>query len=140
LQLNGKVVGLITVRTIHKNVYQKHHLYILKTVGDFIVIAIARDKGISGTSIRLEPKQKTWQICPPEKLPLASRKILAQLSPREKEVLFFMISGLSNKAIAEKLFVSAGTIKTHTLNIYQKLEVGNRTAAIIKAVELGWFF
>lgn len=140
LQLNGKVVGLITVRTIHKNVYQRHHLYILKTVGDFIVRAIAREKGVAGTGIRPEPRQKTWQFSPPEKLHLASRKLLAELSQREKEVLFFMISGLSNKAIADKLFVSAGTIKTHTLNIYRKLDVSNRTAAIIKAVELGWFF
>jgi DNA-binding NarL/FixJ family response regulator len=50
-----------------------------------------------------------------------------------------MVSGLPNKTIAEKLFVSPGTIKTHTLNIYQKLDVGNRTSAIMKAIELNWF-
>jgi ATP/maltotriose-dependent transcriptional regulator MalT len=50
-----------------------------------------------------------------------------------------MISGLSNKCIAEKLFVSAGTVKTHTLNIYNKMDVSNRTSAIMKAIELNWF-
>ena len=43
------------------------------------------------------------------------------------------------KAIAEKLFVSPGTIKTHTLSIYQKMEVSNRTSASLKAIELNWF-
>jgi LuxR family maltose regulon positive regulatory protein len=47
---------------------------------------------------------------------------------------------LSNKELAKKLFVSPTTIKTHTLNIYQKMDVVNRTSAILKALEWGWFF
>lgn len=137
LSYDGKVIGLITVRTIHKNVYQQHHLFILKTVGDFIVRCIAQEKGLAES--KPAPRQKIWKLSAPEKLTPASRKLLYQLSEREREVLFFLISGLPNKAIAENLFVSAGTIKTHTLNIYRKMEVSNRTAAIIKAVELGWF-
>ena len=42
--------------------------------------------------------------------------------------------------MAEKLFVSPATVKTHTLSIYQKMDVANRTAAILKAVEWGWVF
>jgi len=49
-----------------------------------------------------------------------------------------LATGLPNKAIAEKLFVSPGTIKTHTLNLYLKMDVANRTSAIMKAVEWGW--
>jgi len=139
LHMNNKVAGLITVRTIHKNVYQKHHLYILKTLGQFVIrsLALAEEKG--KPSLKSEATQKSWHWCPGEKLSLKSKKLLSVLTEREKEVLFMLVSGSSNKVIAEKLFVSVGTIKTHTLNIYQKLQVGNRTSAIMKAIELNWF-
>lgn len=54
------------------------------------------------------------------------------LSPREIEVLNLISSGLSNKEIAEKLFVSLSTVKTHINNIYKILEVKNRREAIEK--------
>lgn len=138
LKLNDTVVGLITVRTIHKNVYQQHHLYILKTVGNFVVRALELAK-ISKPAVKNEGKEKEWHWCNFEQLSPKSKKALAVLTEREKEVLFLLLTSLPNKLIAQKLFVSAGTIKTHTLNIYQKLDVDNRTSAILKAVEWGWF-
>lgn len=137
LKLNNKVVGLITVRTIHKNVYQPHHLHILRTVGNFIVrtLALAR---ISSSSHQKGGVQKQWHWCNTSELTPSSRRTLSSLTDREREVLLLLVTGLPNKVIAEKLFVSAATIKTHTLNIYQKMEVSNRTSAIIKAMELGW--
>ncbi len=54
------------------------------------------------------------------------------LSPREIEVMELIYSGISNKEIAEKLFVSLSTIKTHINNIYKILEVKNRREAIEK--------
>lgn len=59
------------------------------------------------------------------------------ISKREFEVLLQMNKGFSNQQIAEALFVSTNTIKTHTSKIFEKLEVKNRTQAIIKAKELG---
>lgn len=59
------------------------------------------------------------------------------LSPREAEVLACLAEGLTNPQIAEKLFVSQNTIKTHTANLYVKLDVPNRTAAVAKAKALG---
>ena len=73
-----------------------------------------------------------------EQLPSRSKKIFQLLTEREKEVLFLLVTGLPNKVIAKKFFVSDGTVKTHTLHIYQKMDVGNRSSAILKAVELGW--
>ncbi|OJJ17876.1 hypothetical protein BKI52_28885 [marine bacterium AO1-C] len=58
------------------------------------------------------------------------------LSQRELEVLTFIAEGHSNQEIAEKLFVSINTIKTHTANIYSKLGVRRRTQAVSKAKEL----
>lgn len=138
LKLNDKVVGLVVVRTIHKNVYQQHHLYILKTVGNFVVRALELAKMQAKPFVKPEGTQKEWRWCNIEQLPSRSKKELDRLTEREKGVLFLLVSGLPNKSIAEKLFVSAGTIKTHTLNIYQKLDVANRTSAILKAIEYGW--
>jgi DNA-binding CsgD family transcriptional regulator len=138
LKLNDKIVGLVVVRTIHKNVFQPHHLYILKTVGNFVVRALELAR-MSGTPfVQGTGRTKEWRWNNIEQLPGKSKKQLAMLTEREKDVLFLLVSGLPNKTIGEKLFISAGTVKTHTLHIYQKMEVGNRSSAILKAVELGW--
>ncbi len=60
-----------------------------------------------------------------------------RLSTRELEVLQLMADGLSNRQIAERLFVSLNTIKTHTSNLFLKMEVERRTQAIEMAKRLG---
>jgi ATP/maltotriose-dependent transcriptional regulator MalT len=59
------------------------------------------------------------------------------LSAREREILGLLATGKTNPQIAAQLTIGAGTVKTHTLNIYHKLEVENRTQAIVRAQELG---
>ena len=140
LKLHNKVVGLITVRTIRKNMYQQHHLYILKTVGNFIVRALELANISSKPFVKTEGTTKEWRWRSEDDLLPASKKALKLLTEREKEVLFLLVTGLPNKSLAKKLFVSATTIKTHTLNIYKKMDVVNRTSAILKAMEWGWFF
>jgi DNA-binding NarL/FixJ family response regulator len=56
------------------------------------------------------------------------------LTEREKEVLQLVAQGLSNKAIAEALNLSAGTVKVHVSNILSKLNVSSRTAASVLAL------
>jgi len=58
------------------------------------------------------------------------------ISPREYEVLELMSQGLSNQEIADKLFISLSTVKTHSANLYLKLDVKRRTQAVQKAKEL----
>lgn len=58
------------------------------------------------------------------------------LSKRELEVLQLMAEGLSNHQIAERLFVSLNTIKTHSGKVFEKLEVQRRTQAVDKAKKL----
>ena len=60
----------------------------------------------------------------------------AGLSNREIDTLKQMADDLSNQEIADKLFISLNTVKTHVKNIYLKLEADNRTKAIAKAKEL----
>jgi LuxR family maltose regulon positive regulatory protein len=59
------------------------------------------------------------------------------LSTREIDTLKLISSDLSNQEIADKLYISLNTVKTHLKNIYLKLEVGNRAKAVAKAKELG---
>lgn len=59
-----------------------------------------------------------------------------RISSRELEVLKLMAEGLSNQEIAGRLFVSLNTIKTHTSNLFLKLEAERRTQAIEKAKRL----
>ena len=58
------------------------------------------------------------------------------LSKRELEVLQLMADGLSNQEIASKLFLSLNTIKTHSAQIFEKMEVKRRTQAIDMAKRL----
>src|SRR5678816_1519174 len=58
------------------------------------------------------------------------------ISKREYEVLELIALGLSNQEIAEKLFVSTSTVKTHVSNVHAKLDARRRTQAIQRAKEL----
>ncbi len=65
-----------------------------------------------------------------------NRKLAEPLSERELEVLRLIAEGLSNRDIADKLFLSVGTVKVHTRNIYGKLNVSSRAQAILQAQRL----
>jgi two-component system, NarL family, response regulator LiaR len=58
------------------------------------------------------------------------------ISKREYEVLELIASGLSNQEIADKLFVSLNTIKTHSASLFVKLDAKRRTQAIQRAKEM----
>jgi DNA-binding NarL/FixJ family response regulator len=60
-----------------------------------------------------------------------------ELSPREREVLAVAARGLSNKEIALELAIGEATVKTHLLHAFAKLQVQDRTAAVLRAMELG---
>ena len=57
------------------------------------------------------------------------------LPEREREVLALMVDGLSNQEIADRLFLSLGTVKFHAGNIYSKLGVDSRVAAVTMAIQ-----
>ena len=59
------------------------------------------------------------------------------LTPREHEILGLIAAGLSNREIAEKLFVSENTVKTHSSRLFQKMCVSRRTQAVQRGKELG---
>jgi len=63
----------------------------------------------------------------------------AVLTNRELEVLVLAAKGMSNKDIAEKLYLSVRTVQGHLARIFDKLVVGSRTEAILKGLKEGWF-
>lgn len=70
--------------------------------------------------------------------PATDASSFSGLSIRELEVLNLMAQGLGNRDIADHLIISEKTVKTHVSHILRKLEVSNRTSAIVKASEEGW--
>lgn len=68
------------------------------------------------------------------------RKPLHTLTRRECEVLQLMTDGKSNRAIGEILFISEKTVKNHVSNILQKMNVDDRTQAVVEAIKNGWVY
>lgn len=67
------------------------------------------------------------------------RTVCDILSPRELDVLEWVVRGCSNKQIARELCIDETTVKTHLHRIFEKLDVRDRTQAAIHALQRGWF-
>lgn len=67
----------------------------------------------------------------------AARVAALGLTPRELDILDALAAGLSNKEIAERLFVSENTVKTHAARLFSKLSAKRRTQAVQLAKEAG---
>src|SRR5665648_862250 len=93
--------------------------------------------GIYPTDVPLGPPAQSRRALAPGAAPMTSvedRALLARfetLTDRETEILRQIASGLPNKVIGAKLFITEKTIKTHANKIYRKLEVGNRLQAVL---------
>ncbi len=69
--------------------------------------------------------------------PTPGDALVEPLTARELEVLCLLAEGLSNREIAQQLYLSPNTVRVHTFHIYGKLEVKNRTQAVARARALG---
>lgn len=75
--------------------------------------------------------QKNVMLVPPEATNY-------DLSPREKEILSYMLAGFNFKAIASKMFISYETVRSHVKRIYKKLHVVSKAEAVLKATQQGF--
>lgn len=99
-------------------------------LGIWLALKLTKPKTILIEKEVLSEKSETFVINEKEIIRL-------NISKRELEVLQLMSEGLSNQEIAERLFVSLNTIKTHNARLFGKLEVKRRTQAIEIAKKLG---
>jgi two-component system, NarL family, response regulator len=60
------------------------------------------------------------------------------LTKREREILSLLAAGKSNQEVAEILYISTGTVRVHMHAILQKLDVKDRTQAVVLAMQKGW--
>jgi LuxR family maltose regulon positive regulatory protein len=97
-------------------------VYRMKSASKVMIPALLIDK----LKLAIEKKAKF-------KIPLVE----TELSGRELETLKLIAENLTNQEIADKLFISLNTVKTHLKNIFSKLDVDSRTAAVEKAKEIG---
>jgi LuxR family maltose regulon positive regulatory protein len=113
--------------------------------GDYRRVFIDEGEAIARLLARLRPEYQGQQAYingllsashPLAAAPRAGQPLFEPLSERELEVLQLIASGLSNREIAQRLVLSLPTVKWHSSNIYGKLGVRNRTAAVAKAREL----
>ena len=65
-------------------------------------------------------------------------ELLSSLTQREEEVLDLLTQGLGYKEVSDKLYISNTTVKTHVNNIFQKLQVKDRTQAVLYALKHGF--
>jgi len=138
----GLALGLLTaiLKFIEYKVFIKDHLM------DIYMGAIALVFTAVGIWAGLKLTRKKEVVVVKEVAVLVDRdnfvlneNLLKQLSisKREYEVLELIAAGLSNQEIADKLFVSLNTVKTHSSRLFEKLEVSRRTQAVEKAKSLG---
>lgn len=66
-----------------------------------------------------------------------SKREPVKLTPRENDVLALIADGLSNQEIAERLFISEYTVKTHISNLFRKLNINDRVQAVLYALKIG---
>jgi DNA-binding NarL/FixJ family response regulator len=105
--------------------------YLLKRIsGDKILEAI-RDAWEGGAPMNAQIARKVLTMFTSLVAPQANYS----LTSREKEILDLLVSGLSQKMIADKLFLSPFTIGTHIKNIYSKMQVHSRSEVVAKALK-----
>lgn len=115
--------------------------YVLKTMASAQLI-YAMDEVSAGkiylptalTSRFFEYFQRSFK----EETASTEENLLTYLTAREEEVLDLLTQGNNYKGIASKLFISETTVKTHVNNIFQKLQVNDRTQAVLYALNNGF--
>lgn len=103
--------------------------YLLKTSSAGEIAEAIRRTHLGEEVIEEEVSKKLSK----KNIQMGNRKLHEDLTKREIEVLSLITQGLTNQEIAERLFITIKTVKTHVSNILSKLEVSDRTQATIYA-------
>jgi DNA-binding NarL/FixJ family response regulator len=108
--------------------------YVLKTATPKEIIQAVRDVHAGNSALDATIVQKMMQqVSQQRKAPPVEN-----LTDREIEVLSYVAKGYTNKAIGMQLKISDRTVQGHLAHIFNKLQAGSRTEAVMKAVSMGW--
>ena len=108
--------------------------YVLKTASPREIIRAVRD--VHAGNSALEPSIVQKMIA--QISSSAQSRPVEKLTNREMEVLALVAQGFTNKAIGVQLSISDRTVQGHLAHIFNKLQAGSRTEAVMRAVSLGW--
>jgi len=91
---------------------------------------------VSGHTINCIKNKKTHKdlLCTSQRKEHSKNDLVSCLTQREEEVLELLAQGITYKGVAKQLFISPTTVKTHVNNIFQKLQVNDRTQAVVYAI------
>jgi two-component system, NarL family, response regulator LiaR len=127
------IYGLALAALIALMRYVEYQFFTKTLSVEFYVGIVAMFFTALGIWAGLKLTRKKVEIIGPEFILNETELARLDISKRELEVLELMASGHSNQEIADKLFVSLNTIKTHSSNLFLKLDVNRRTQAVQKA-------
>jgi DNA-binding NarL/FixJ family response regulator len=111
--------------------------YLLKDAPREQIIAAIRGAAAGETPVDPKVAGKLFRYVSQSGGPTTMGGLAAELNPREREVLRLLADGLSNSEIAERLFLSKGTIQNYVSSLFAKLDVTDRTQAAILALRYG---
>jgi DNA-binding NarL/FixJ family response regulator len=147
LRLPGKLGGVEAIAAIRAKSPNARFIVVTTYDGDEDIHR-ALEAGARGYVIKGMPYQTLVDalqkvhaggrfLPPPVARALASRPPHSQLSSRELEVLHLLVSGNSNKDIANLLGITEATVKSHVSTILMRLDVEDRTQAVVAALQRG---
>ena len=104
---------------------------------DRIITAVKEIIAFGGSPMSPRIARKALQLLMQAKVEFKKEEE-TNLSEREMDILKGLVQGLDYKSVAEKLFISPHTVRTHITNIYKKLHVSSKTQAVMLAVKNNW--
>jgi len=111
--------------------------YLLKDAPRDQIIEAIRGTAAGATHVDPKVAGKLFQFVSQPAATPASAHFAVDLSPREREILELIAEGLSNAEIADRLFLSKGTVQNYVSTLFAKLDVTDRTQAAVLALRYG---
>lgn len=130
------IYGLVLAALVSLMKFLEYRLFIRDLSVEFYVGVVAVFFTALGIWAGLRLTRKKVVVLGPEFILNEAELQRLEISKRELEVLELIAQGLSNQEIADQLFVSLNTIKTHSSNLFLKLDVSKRTQAVQRGRQL----
>lgn len=134
----------VTIMRLYGTLSPSYHLVEIAEVAGPWLDGVRADDHSEGTTNVLDTidrvvlrREAPFAPFPQQKRPAPATDVFEVLTERELDTLRHLVMGLSNQRIADRMFVSLATVKTHLYNIYQKLNVTSRAEAIVTARDAG---